>query len=174
MFPGLPMLSEEQIKKIISANESLQIQLADANAMLAAREQEIDYLSAELAESTALRSKLDGQLDEIESMRNSLGEKQQAAKGAEEREIELQQELTEMALLNKEYSELLQDYAYLQSQFKDIQARLSALQQRNVELEQLAGRLGELESRLENSLLERDGLKERISLLEAQKFLKEM
>jgi chromosome segregation ATPase len=167
------MLSEEQIKKIISANESLQIQLADANAMLEAREHEIDYLSAELAESTALRSKLDGQLDEIESMRNSLGAKQQAAKGAEEREIELQQELTGMAVLNKEYNELLQDYAYLQSQFKDIQARLTVLQERNLQLEQVAGRIGELESKLENSLLERDGLKERISLLEAQKFLKE-
>jgi chromosome segregation ATPase len=168
------MLSEEQIKKIISANESLSVQLADANAMLTAREQEIDYLSAELAELTALRSKLDGQLDEIESMRNSLGAKQQAAKGAEEREIELQQELTGMAVLNKEYSELLQDYAYLQSQFKDIQARLTVLQERNLQLEQVAGRIGELESRLENSLLERDGLKERISELESQIFLKEM
>jgi chromosome segregation ATPase len=167
------MLSEEQIKKIISANESLSIQLADANAMLAAREQEIDYLSAELAQVTALRSKLDGQLDEIESMRNSLGIKQQAAKGAEEREIELQQELTGMAVLNKEYNELLQDYAYLQSQFKDIQAQLTALKERNAELEKITSRIGELESSLENSLLERDSLKQRINLLEAQKFLKE-
>jgi chromosome segregation ATPase len=166
------MLSEEQIKKIISANESLQVQLADANAMLAAREQEIDYLSTELAEATALRSKLDGQLDEIESMRNSLGQKQQAAKGAEEREIELQQELTRMAGLNKEYSELLQDYAYLQSQFKDIQAQLTALKQRNAQLELVAGRIGELESRLENSLLERDSLKERINFLQSENFLK--
>jgi chromosome segregation ATPase len=166
------MLSEEQIKKIISANESLQVQLADANAMLAAREQEIDYLSTELAEATALRSKLDGQLDEIESMRNSLGQKQQAAKGAEEREIELQQELTGMAGLNKEYSELLQDYAYLQSQFKDIQAQLTALKQRNAQLELVAGRIGELESRLENSLLERDSLKERINFLQSENFLK--
>jgi chromosome segregation ATPase len=167
------MLSEEQIKKIIAANESLSVQLADANAMLAAREQEIDYLSTELADSVALRSKLDGQLDEIESMRYSLGTKQQAAKGAEEREIELQQELIGMALLNKEYNELLQDYAYLQSRFKDIQAQLTALKERNLELEKITSRIGELESMLQNSLQERDGLKERINLLESQKFLKE-
>ena len=168
------MLTEEQIKKIVSAHESLQVQLADANAMLAAREQEIEYLSTELAESISLRSKLDGQQDEIESIRNRLGEKQQAAKGAEEREIELQHELTEMALLNRQYNELIQDYAYLQSQFKDMQARFLELQQRSLLLEQAASRIGELESMLANSLQERDSLKERIRILQESNFLKEI
>lgn len=168
------MLSEEQIKKIISANESLQVQLADANRMLAAREEEIEFLNAELTESTALRSKLDGQQAQIESIQDQLGQKQQAAKGAEEREFELHQELTGMALLNKQYNELIQDYAYLQSQYKDVLAQLTSLQHHNLELEKSAGSIGELQSRLENSLLERDILKERLSLLEAQKLLKEI
>ena len=142
------MLSEEQIKKIVSANE--------------------------LAESTALRSKLDGQQAQIESIENQLGEKQKAAKGAEEREFELHQELTGMALLNKQYNELVQDYAYLQSQYKDVLAQLTALQHHNLELEKVAGSMGELQSRLENSLLEKDVLKERINTLEAQKFIKEI
>ena len=168
------MLSEEQIKKIVSANESLQVQLADANAMLAARQEEIDFLNTELAESTALRSKLDGKQAQIESIENQLGEKQKAAKGAEEREFELHQELTGMALLNKQYNELVQDYAYLQSQYKDVLAQLTALQHHNLELEKVAGSMGELQSRLENSLLEKDVLKERINTLEAQKFIKEI
>ena len=168
------MLSEEQIKKIVSANESLQVQLADANAMLAARQEEIDFLNTELAESTALRSKLDGQQAQIESIENQLGEKQKAAKGAEEREFELHQELTGMALLNKQYNELVQDYAYLQSQYKDILGQLSTLQDNNLQLEKATGSIGELQSRLENSLLERDVLKERLSLLEAQKLIKEI
>jgi chromosome segregation ATPase len=168
------MLSEEQIKKIVSANESLRVQLADANSMLAAREEEIDFLNTELAESTALRSTLDGQQAHIESMQDQLGQKQQAAKGAEEREFELHQELTGMALLNKQYNELVQDYAYLQSQYKDILAQLTSLQHQNLQLEKAAGSIGELQSRLENSLLERDVLKERINLLEAQKFIKEI
>jgi chromosome segregation ATPase len=168
------MLSEEQIKKIVSANESLQVQLEDANRMLAAREEEIEFLNAELAESTALRSKLDGQQAQIDSIQNQLGQKQQAAKGAEEREFELHQELTGMALLNKQYNELIQDYAYLQSQYKDILAQLTTLQDNNLQLEKATGSIGELQSRLENSLLERDVLKERISLLEAQNFLKEI
>ncbi len=168
------MLSEEQIKKIVSANESLQVQLEDANRMLAAREEEIEFLNAELAESTALRSELDGQQAQIDSIQNQLGQKQQAAKGAEEREFELHQELTGMALLNKQYNELIQDYAYLQSQYKDILAQLTTLQDNNLQLEKATGSIGELQSRLENSLLERDVLKEKISLLEAQNFLKEI
>jgi chromosome segregation ATPase len=167
------MLSEEQIKKLVSANESLQIQLDDANAILAAREQEIDFLSNELADATALRSKLDGQQDEIESIQSRLGEKLQAAKGAEEREIELHQELSEMARLNKQYNELVQDYAYLSSRYNDVQAQLTALNERNFQLQQVAGRIGELESRLENTMLERDDLKNRVTALESQKYLRE-
>ena len=167
------MLTEDQIKKIISLNDSLQVQLEDANTVLAAREKEIDYLNSELAEATALRSRLDGQLGEIESFQNKLGIKQQQALGAEEREIELQQELTEMARLNKQYNELIQDYAYLQSQFKDIQAQLAALNERNFQLQQIAGHIGELESMLENTKLERDDLKTRLAALESQKYLRE-
>ena len=79
-----------------------------------------------------------------------------------------------MALLNKQYNELVQDYAYLQSQYKDVLAQLTALQHHNLELEKVAGSMGELQSRLENSLLEKDVLKERINTLEAQKFIKEI
>lgn len=168
------MLSEEQIKKIVSANESLQVQLADANAMLKAREEEIEFLNAELAESTVLRSKLDSQQAQIESIQDQLGQKQQAVKGAEERELELHQELTGMALLNKQYNELMQDYAYLQSQYKDILAQFTALQHDKLQLEKAAGSIGELQSRLENSLLENHVLKEKLGVLEAQKFIKEI
>ncbi len=167
------MLSAEQIKKLISANDSLQVQLDEANRILAARELEIEFLGTELADSTALRSKLDGQLDEIESIQNRLDKKQQDAKGAEEREIGLHQELTEMAQLNKEYNELLQDYAYLRSQYKDILAQIAALNERNFELQQVAGRIGELESNLANALLERDDLKNRVATLESEKYLRE-
>lgn len=167
------MLTEDQIKKIISLTDSLQVQLEDANTMLAAREKEIDYLNSELAEATALRSRLDGQLGEIESFQNKLGIKQQQALGAEEREIGLQQELTEMARLNKKYNELIQDYAYLQSQFKDIQAQLATLNERNFKLQQITGRIGELESMLETTKLERDDLKTRLADMESQKYLRE-
>jgi hypothetical protein len=39
--------------------------------------------------------------------------------------------------------------------------------------QQVAGRIGELESRLENTMLERDDLKNRVTALESQKYLRE-
>ncbi len=167
------MLKEEQVKKIISANESLQVQLADANAVLAAREKEIEFLSDELADSTALRSKLDGQLGHIQTIQNELKTKVQAAKGAEERELELQQELTELARLNNKYNELIRDYASLSSQLEGVQSQLTEVKKRNFQLEQKAGRIGELESKLENALLEKNDLQTRITTLESQKYLKD-
>ena len=105
------MLTEDQVKKIISLNESLQVQLADANTMLANREAEIDLLNNELAATTELRSRLDGQLVEIESMNNKITKGHQQAIGAEGRELELHQELTEMARLNKKNGELVKEHA---------------------------------------------------------------
>lgn len=166
------MLSEEQIRKLVAANDSLQVQLADANAMLASRNSEIEFLHAELSEATALRSRLEGQQDELESIQNRLNEKQLTAKAAEQRGLELHQELSGIAELNKDYNMLLQDYAYLQSQYKDILARLTSVEERNMQLQQLAGRVGELESELENSLLESDSLKRKLVALESQRNLK--
>ena len=165
------MLSEEQIKKLISANESLKVQLDDVNRTLSARQEEINFLNTELKDSTALRSTLECQMGEIESMRNRLGEKQQAVTGAAEREYELHQELTELAQLKKQYNDLLQDYAYLRSQFKDTRAQLTAVNERNFNLQQNTGRIAELESRLEMALIERSDLKEKVTLLELQKYL---
>lgn len=167
------MLNEDQLKRIISANDSLRIQLADANAILAAREAEIRILHAELSDAAALRSRLEGQTEEIESMQYLLHKKERQFAGAEERELDMHRELTDYARLNKDYNELLQDYAYLQSQFKDIHSQLAALNARNFELEQIAARVGELQSKLENSFLERDELKSRIADLETQQYLRE-
>ena len=167
------MLSEEQIKKLLSLNESLQIQLEDATRVLAARDKEIEFLQNQMAEATALRSKMDGQQDEIENFHYLLYKKDQQASGAVERETGLQQELAELATLNNSYNQLLQDYAYLSSKFTNARALLTALNERNFELQQVAGRIGEMESFLENCKIEREELTNRITTLESQKYLRE-
>ncbi|MEP7256266.1 MAG: hypothetical protein ABI666_10865 [Ferruginibacter sp.] len=167
------MLSEEQIKKLVSVNESLQAQMEDLNTVLNEREKELDILKKSIAEATILRSNLDIQLEEIHSIQNRLSEKQQQAKGAEEREIELQQELTEAARLQNQCNDLAKQYAYLHTQFTDIQSQLTEVNKRNLQLQQIAGRIGELESKLENTERERDDLKSRLTVLESQKYLRE-
>ena len=148
------MLTEEQLKKIISLNESLQVQLADVNAMLASRENEIEFLNDELAAATELRSRFDEQKLELESINNKLGIKEQQAIGAR---------------LNKKYNDLISDYTYLQTQLTDVEQQLTALHQRNIKLQQATARIAELESTLESTRLENDGLKARLAHLEAEK-----
>lgn len=166
------MLSQEQIKKLLSLNESLQIQLEDANRVLAARDKEIEFLQTQLAQTTELRSKMDGQQDEIENFHYLLYKKEKQASGAIERETLLQQELTEMSRLKNTCNQLLQEYADLNSRFTDAQARLTALNERNFELEQIAGKIGELQSILESSNIERDELKSRITTLDPVKYMR--
>lgn len=167
------MLLEEQIKKLLSLNESLQIQLQDANTVLAARDKEIDFLQSQITEATALRSKMDGLQDEIENFHYLLYKKEQQASGAIERETGLQQELGELAAINNNYNQLLQDFAYLSSKFADAQDRLTALNERNIELEKVAGRIGELESVLHNSKIEWEELKKQAYYAGVAKYLRE-
>lgn len=166
------MLSEEQIKKLVSANESLQVQLGDVNTVLAEREKEIVIMRQEIAGATELRSRIEAKLAEIESMHDRLQEKQKKVWGAEERELELQQELTEAAREHIKHNELVHQYTYLQSQFEEIRAQLAEVIERNKMLQQMAGRMGELESWLEITTRERDDLKSRLTVLESQRYLK--
>lgn len=157
--PNSPrMLSEEHIQQLIRENEYLQVQLEEVNEVLAGREAELEDLKRNAAEATELRSRLDARLDELHSMQNQIGEKEQQAYGAEEREIQLQNELTEAMRVQHQYDELVGHYTYIQAQLADVQARLEELTERNRELQKIAGQIGELESRLANSVMEKEAL----------------
>jgi chromosome segregation ATPase len=167
------MFTEEQIKRLVSVNDSLQVQIEDLNMVLTEREKELEILKKNLADAIAMQSKQEGQLAEIESIQDKLGQKQKQAIGAEERELELKQELNEAARVQVKYDELAQQYAYLQTQYEDVRMQLAEVNQRNYQLQQTAGRIGELESRLENMTIERNDLAERLKLLESEKYLRE-
>jgi DNA repair exonuclease SbcCD ATPase subunit len=160
------MLSAEQIQQIITENERLQVQINDLNYLLSEREQEIAELKKFRSDETALRSMLDLQLDELQVMQNRIGKQQQQAAGAEEREFELQQELTQAARMQQQYSELFQQYTYVNTQLDDVQQELLKVKKRNAMLQQIAVKIGEMESTVENLTIERDELKERLIALE--------
>lgn len=157
------MLSEDHIKQLISENEFLQVQLEEVNGVLAEREKELDELRSAQSEANRLRSLLDTRLDELHSMQNFIGEQEQQVMGAEEREIQLQKELTEAVRLQQQYNEMVGHYAYIQAQLEDVQARLTELNSRNLELQKIAAKIGDLESQLANSILERDELKNQVT-----------
>jgi chromosome segregation ATPase len=156
------MLTQEHLQQLVQENELLQVQLEELNMILSAREEELELLKRNAADATELRSQLDIRLDELHSMQNQIGKKERQALGAEERELELQQELTQAARLQQQYDELLTNYAYMQAQFTDLQLRLEELTARNRQLQKAANAIAELESELANTLAERDELKKQL------------
>jgi len=160
------MLSAAQIEQVIAENERLQVQLEELNYILLLREQEIAELKARALDGAELRSTLDMQLEELQLMQNRIGKHQQKAAGAEEREFELQQELTQAVKLEQQYADLFQQYTYVNTQLEDVQTELAKVKKRNAMLQQIAVRIGEMESNMENVTMERDELKARLAELE--------
>ena len=165
------MLSPEQIQQLIAENESLQVQLNDLNYILGEKEEEIVLLKKAASAATELRSMLDSQLDEMHLMQNRIGKQQRQAAGAEERELELQQKLTQAIQMQHQYNDLFQQYTYVNTQLADVQEELATLKKRNNMLQKIAVQVGELESTVENLTMERDALKEKLLLLENEQSL---
>ena len=95
------MLTDEQIKKIISENDYLRVQLKEVNEMLALREEEIEILVTSANDTTQLRSQLEMQLVQTESLQNNITQKKQQALGAANREQDLENELVDASKLLK-------------------------------------------------------------------------
>lgn len=165
------MLSADQIQQLIKENKGLQQELQEVNYILEIKEQEIAELKKIAATTTEMRSLLDTRLDELEMMQNHIGKQQQRAEGAEDRELELQQELTAAIQLQHQYNDLFQQYTYVNTQLTDVQEELAAVKKKNKMLQQIAVQVGELESTLENLTLERDELKNKVYTLENEQAL---
>jgi predicted nuclease with TOPRIM domain len=152
------MLSAEQLQQLLTENENLQVQLQELAAILTEREEELGLLRENAAELRELRSRFDGQLDYMQSMQNTIGEKQRQVEGAWDREAELQEELVDAGRLQQEYIDLVKDYAYIKSCLDDLQVQYQQIIERNLDLENIARKAVELESRLANTVIERDEL----------------
>lgn len=125
------MLTQEQIKKLISENDYLRVQLKEANEMLALREEEIEILEQNAGDIAKLRSQLELQLNHEQSLQNIIANKQQQAAGAANRERDLEDELIDASKLLKQYSALQQQYTHLLIQNKDLEERLLEMNKRN-------------------------------------------
>jgi chromosome segregation ATPase len=125
------MLTTEQIQKIITENEHLRIQLNEVNEILALREEEIEILKQHGDDIAALRSQLELQLIQTQSLENTIAKKQQQVLGGANREKELEDELIDASLLLKEYAELKQKYTHIVVQITDLENRVEELTKRN-------------------------------------------
>ncbi len=166
------MNSTGDLRQLNTDNQILHFQMEELNSVLFAREQEIAAIRKNEADIIELQSNLDFQLEAIQSMQNLIGEKEKQAEGAVERELVLLQEPTPVGDLQAKLNDMVQEYHMLLSRYSDLQEQFDLLKVQNVELLIIAGRIGELESQLTNTVMERDEWVARFRILEG--FVKEM
>lgn len=160
------MLNPQQIQQLVKENETLQAQVKELEEILTLREEELEMVRLQAAESAALRSQLDLRLEEISSMQNQLGQQQRKNAGALNRELELQQELVDSVQLLHQYNDLKKQYVYTNTQLEDLQEELAAVKKKNNMFQKIVVQVGELESKVENLEFERDTLLEKLTALE--------
>jgi DNA repair ATPase RecN len=160
------MLSANQIQLLIAENENIQQQLQETHALLAKKEQELLDFEKAHASTAELKSRLDIQLEELQMLHFKLNKQQQKTAGAEQREFELNQEITTAIEVQHAYTDLQRDYNYICTQLADAQDEIAALKKKNATLQKIAVQVGELESTVENLNFERDILLEKLEALE--------
>lgn len=143
------MLSEKQIQQIISENEFLQIQLADANDMLHQREKELTMLRETAKQATELKSTIENQLEELSYMQHLLGKKQQKLEGAGQREAAMEDELLQGIRMEKEYYNLREKLDSSIAQIEDISQQLDETANIFKELRDSKKKITELQSSLD-------------------------
>ncbi len=161
------MLTNEQIKQLLTENEALAVQLQEIIEILAIREEELALLKQNASDFAELQSKYNSQLNDLGSMQNHIGKKQQHLEGAANREKELYAELDEAYEIKEQYDTLLQEYAAAQSQLDDLRSRLQEITDRNIVLEQTARNAAVLQSELDIAIIEKETLQLKIEQLEA-------
>lgn len=160
------MLSANQIQALLLQNKSLQAEVQELNEILAIKEEEMAELRKKGDENAALRSMIDIHLEELQFMQNRIGKQQQKAAGAEDREMELHQELTQAAKVQHQYNDLLRQYTYINTQLDDVEEELTKIKKRNTILQQIAVKIGEMESAVEMLAEEKELLQHKITLLQ--------
>ena len=145
----------EKLKHVIAENRSLATRLEEYKLIVEARDTEIDMLHTMVSEANAMRSSLDNDLLELESLKEYMGQiKTVAATAITGASYFGQNENKSDQLKN-----MKEQHARLQMQATEMEIELRELSNRNMLLQQQNSRLGELESLLEITEKERDDYK---------------
>ena len=162
------MLSPEQVRKLISENEFLQVQLADVNEVLSIREEELDLLRLRSKKAVELQSTLENNLEEFSYMQHVIGKHQLKAEQANRRETEMEKELLEGIRMEKEYYSIRDKYNSTSTALLDVNQQLNEIPFINRDLETANRKIAELESRLDILQEERELLQYEVAKLKKQ------
>ncbi len=140
------MIPEEEIKKLKSENEYLQLQLQDVNYMLSVREEELELLREKAKQAVQMKSTLEVNYNELAQMQTIIGKTQQQIFGAAKREAAIEDELIQSVQIEKAYYNTKKDLASITAAFTDVDSKLDEAGNVYKELEDTKRKIAELES----------------------------
>jgi chromosome segregation ATPase len=140
------MISEDQLKKLLSENEFLQVQLQDVNEMIAVREEELELLREKARIATETKSRLETTYEELSYMQNLIGKQQQKAEGAARREASMEEEMLDSMRMEKEYYGVRDQFNSAVTALADIRLQLAEASLLYRQLADSQRKIAELES----------------------------
>ena len=161
------MLTEDQLDKLRSDNELLQLELDDVNMLIRIKEEELALLRLRAREGAALQSSLDNNLIEFEQMQNNLGAAEQKSAGFYIRMQELENELYTSIREQLDYAQRQQAMDSLQANLLDTTSELEEAAAAYKKLAAMSTKLAAAESNREIDLLEINSLKEELKEVNA-------
>lgn len=162
------MLSEEQIQKLLSENEYLQVQLADLNETLEIRNEQVDVLRNKNRKMTEMQSTLDNNLEEFSYMQHFIGKQQQKEKKCLKQSEEIESELIETIEMEKQYYTIREQFNSSNAALADVNSQLDEIPALTRELASEKRKVSELESNLDILKEENDLLRYEIAKLKKQ------
>lgn len=162
------MLTAEQVRKLISENDLLQVQLDDINEVLSIREEELELLRAKTGKMVELQSTLENNLEEFSYMQHVIGKQQLTAEKTSRREAEMEKELLEGIRMEKEYYSIRDKYNSTSTALLDVNQQLNEIPLINRDLETANRKIAELESRLDILQEEKELLQYEVNKLKKQ------
>lgn len=156
------MVSKDEMQRLRSENELLQIQLKDITEIIALREEELDILRKKAAYNVMLQSTLEGNLQQITQLQNNVGEQERNSAGAKKREIAMEDELIQSLEMEKEFYNMRDKYESSKIAILDLDTELAETADMYRQLATSISRVAELESTLQITLSENEHLKEQL------------
>ena len=162
------MLTEQEIQRLKSENDYLQLQLQDVNYMLTIREEELELLREKARQGVQMKSTLEGNYDELAQMQITIGKNQQQAFGAAKREAAMEEELIQSLQIEKAYYNTRKELASVTAAFTDVDTKLGEITNIYADLENARRRIAELESLNEIAKEEKEYLAYEVERLKKQ------
>lgn len=157
------MVSKDEIQKLKSENELLQIQLQDITEMIHLREEELEILRKKAGYSVLLQSTLEGNLEEIRQLQRNIGDEQKKAQSAAKREAATEEEFIESLKMEKEFYNIKDKYESSRAAIRDLDNELAETSGMYRQLAASISRIAELESSLEIARMQNEYLTDQLS-----------